>query len=307
MRFICFMLVVLCGSSLAAQASIPLSGTVSGTDQRAQIVSVDFGAAPQSLQLDVSIAATSGTSGLGCGLFDLEAVAATGTAGAVEFGDDTGTGTITYSLTTGTYSGVVEFMVVTATESGLGTSPYTGTLSCATLSTGDITAGSTQTIANPMNSTVNVLGRLRIGNRTLTGVHTEEFDVDFGSSAQSITFFMQGRGDASGSIEIVELDSGGSPLTPFSVSGTGSWFNEGNPTSTSRSGIVRFRLTATPSAAGEFDWTLIFPMSVTVGGGGGGGGGDDDEGCSTGEETNLAWLGLLALLGVLGVAARLRA
>ena len=83
-----------------------------------------------------------------------------------------------------------------------------------------------------------------------------------------------------------------------------------SPRRTARRDIVTIRIRIIAADANFYIWQMVLPGTVTSiapSGGGGGGGGGSDGGCSTGEESDLAWLGLLALLGVFGVATRLRA
>jgi hypothetical protein len=78
MKLACSLLLALFATGAAAQATIPITGSVIGTGQRAHLVSVDFGGTAQSVQLDLAIQATSGTSGLNAAIFDLEELAANG-------------------------------------------------------------------------------------------------------------------------------------------------------------------------------------------------------------------------------------
>lgn len=301
----------LCAGALSAQATLNFTGTVSDLTENLYKFDVDFGSTPQSISLTLQIGATGGTSGLDVNLVDLDELAANGTTNAVLNDSDAGTGTMTLSMTTPTYSGVHQFAVQLHTNTGSGSSPFSGDLSAAALSTGAITQSGFRTIPfNPGYYDLLGRGARRLLQTTSTTTVTNNVQIDFGTGTQAITFWAQGLSFDDGTVTVHEVDDMGGEtlLATFTLNSTNSWEDEGNFTTSPRTGIVtlRFRITATTSSV--YFWQLILPAGVSsVAPSGGGGGGGGDGGCSTGEETNLAWLGLLALVGAFGVAVRLRA
>jgi hypothetical protein len=297
------LLLALASGGLSAQASAPISGWVTGFDQLALLVSVDFGPTPQSVQLEVNAQQTQTSTGtLLTTLFDLTELADNGSTQGV-FGPIQ---TPALWVQTPSYSGIVDFMIGFTCEQGFGMVGYSGVVSCATLTAGSITIGPSQLVPLPNFSNEIVHGRMVQGSRNATAPIVYEFSVNYGLSPHSIRYWLQGGGTAGGTITVSELDSSGNPVTSLSVTDTSSFKSEINGNTSTRVGKVRFRVTATPASNGTFDWTVCFPGSVSIEAleaGGGGGGGGDEGGCSTGRSRGLE---LLALLGVLAACAALR-
>jgi hypothetical protein len=288
------------------------TGSVSGNTEELYRFDVDFGGMAQSITLSLMIGATGGSSGLDVNLVDLDELAANGTTNAVLNDFDTGTGTMTLNMTTPSYAGVHQFAVQLHTDSGSGTSPFSGDLSSTALASGAITQSGHTSIPFATGY-YDLLGR---GGRQIylnqgTGTYTRDMQVDFGTGTQSITFWAQGlSGNVDGSVSIYEVSGTGSEslITTFTLDTGSSWSDDGNFTTSMRTGTVTLRVRTTISATGLYLWQLILPSTVSsvAPSGGGGGGGGDDGGCSTNGEPGLNWLALLGALAGLGVATRLR-
>lgn len=303
------MLIALFVPALAAQATLNISGDVPDDQEDFFLVSINFGSTPQSIALQLDISATSGTAGLEADLLDLEVVCTSGEAAGTVEDWDAGTGLITLNMTTGTYSGIVEFGITVVTD-GTGSSPYSGTLTAPSLSAGDLVLTSTQTLDyGNLEFYARIFDR---GARQLrehaagAATTTREIRVDFGAVPQSVQFWVQGIGFGDGSIEVLEVGTGGATTLLDTLTGTGVWSDEGNLTSSTRSGVVTFRIRMITAAAGVSGYTILMPQSVTVLKTKSGGGGGEDGGCST-SGSGSAWLGLVALLGVLVTGLRVRA
>ncbi|MCG3184378.1 MAG: hypothetical protein ICCCNLDF_02498 [Planctomycetes bacterium] len=303
--------VILC-NSLSAQASINLSGTVPDDRSFMYLVEVDFGSTPQSVTLDVSIGATSGTSGIDISLIDLDELAANGTTNGVLSGSNAGTTPVVLNMTTPSYSGVHQFVVEVETDAANGPSPFTGTFACSTLTAGTIVLAGSAVWPFQDGYTVFFNRAARFVTTTnAAGTYTRDVVCDFGTMAQAATFWVQGLSFfADGTVEVYEVLSGGTEnlLGTLNMnSGTG-YEEEGNFTTSARSGPVTIRLKIiTTLASTEFyAWTIVMPSFVSVSApGGGGGGGGDDGGCSTGGTPGLGLL-LIGMLAALGLGARLR-
>ena len=297
--------------ALSAQATININDSVSDMNERLFKFDVDFGPTAQSVTVTLTIQATSGTSGLDVNLVDLDELAANGTTNAIANDFDSGTGSMTLNLTTPTYSGVHQFAVQLRTDSGVGTSPFNGDLGASALATGAITQTGSLTI--PFGTGYFDLldrGGRNVIQNTAAGTFTRDVQVDFGSVPQAITFWVQAIYFEDGTLEIYEVPAaGGETLLNTLTLNTGNgWEDEINLTTSIRSGIVTLRFKIQATMANFHIWQLILPgvvASVSSGGGSGGGGGDGG-GCSTGDHSDLAWLGLLAIIGAIGLATRLR-
>lgn len=303
------LLIALFMPSLAAQVTLNISGNVPDDQEDFFLVSINFGSTPQSIALQLDISATSGTAGLEVDLIDLEELCVAGEAAGTVEDWDAGTGLITLNMTTGTYSGIVEFGITVVTDSA-GNSPYTGTLTAASLSAGDLVLTSTQTLDySNLEFYARIFDR---GARQLrehaagAATTTRDIRVDFGAVPQSVQFWVQGIGFGDGSIEVLEVGTGGATTLLDTLTGTGVWSDEGNLTSSTRSGVVTFRIRMITAAAGVSGYTIIMPQTVSVLKNKSGGGGGDDGGCSTSGSPS-AWLGLLSVLGLMALSMRLRA
>lgn len=297
--------------ALSAQATISIGGTVNDNEQDLYLYDVDFGTPGQSITLTLTIAATGGSSGLDATLVDMDELAQNGSATGTASDFNAGTGTITVNMTTPTYSGVHQFAVMLVTDSSNGPSPYSGDLSTTSLNTGDITlAGFTTLPDTPGYEDLLGRGARYVIQNSATGTFTRDLQVDFGTVAQAITFFFQGfslGGD--GTMEVHEVLGGGTEnlLQTVTLNSTTGWGEEYNPTTSSRSGSVTLRIKIIATDTNFYFWQLVVPGTVTsIAPSSSKKGGGDDGGCSTGESQDLAWLGLLAVLGAVGVASRLR-
>ena len=325
------MLLALAAGALSAQASLNVSGSVSDNDEFWYFLDIDFGGGlPTSATIDVSINATGGSSGLEAWIVDLDAAALYGYSSTSYSGSDPGMGTISLSRTSAAYSGVTQFALVVGTDSGDGTSPFAGTVSSVTLAAGAITVNNSAPVpwvANEHRHVFNQFTRWELNDPWLEGEITEqrEITVDFGAVPQAVTFNVwtwdAGFGDAS--LEVYEIDAGGTPQL-LSTLGAGSfWYAGANLTTSARSGAVTIRMVLTTIDNTYFGarWTAetLWPSGTTVLSvtnppytiaskppAGSGKAGDNDVGCTAGVSSGASLLLLSALAMVLAVVLRLR-
>jgi hypothetical protein len=309
MRIIVLMCVLCCGS-LAAQASVNVSGSATTTTDRFVLLNVDFGSTAQTLQLEVGIAATTGTAGLRIVLRDLDAYAANTATSTWTSGFSFDTSPINISHTTASYSGVRQFMLqVNPFQDG--NVQFAGTVTANALPTGAITiADQNSFTTSNFEPAQKIFDRMiRYGVFTSSTINiVRDFDVDFGATTQAVTFGMEASSLGSGTVRVFDVTSDVSELHTFVLPGTG--VHRFNVTTGQRSGTVRLRVQIEPDG-GAYGWTLVFPQEAPVlgnvsGTGGGssgptGGGGGGSSGCTAGAP------GVPLLIGVLGlVAIRLR-
>lgn len=316
MRTLGLMFLLLLMPALAAQATLNIAGTVGDNEEEFIRVGVDFGTGPVSVTLSLTIQATGGSSGLDVEIIDAEELAANGSATAIAGDSDTGTGMLTINLVTGSYSGIVDFIISIETDSASGNSPYSGTLSAAALATGALTNLGIDSVPYspfPVAEQIFNRGARHAVEHTSADTTERNFTLDFGGMGQAVTFWIQGVSFGNATISVYEIDGGGAEQLLASQVDPGLFGAENNPTTSVRSGIVTIRVRMTsPGAAAVIGYTLVFPSSVTItgasggdGGGGGGGGGGDDGGCSTNAGSS-GLLALLAGLSALAVSLRLR-
>lgn len=316
MRILGVMFLLMLMPALSAQATLNIAGTVGDNEEEFIRVGVDFGTGPTSVTLSLTIQATGGSSGLDVEIIDVEELAANGSGSAIAGDSDTGTGMLTINLVTGSYSGVVDFIIGIETDSASGNSPYSGTLSAGALATGALTNLGTDSVPYspfPVAEQIFNRGARHAVEHTSADTTERNFTLDFGGMGQAVTFWVQGVSFGNATISVYEIDSGGVEQLLVSQVDPGLFGAENNPTTSVRSGIVTIRVRMTsPGAAAVIGYTLVFPSSVTItgasggdGGGGGGGGGGDDGGCST-HAGSSGLLALLAGLSALAVSLRLR-
>lgn len=293
----------LAAGALNAQATENLNGTVPDDADHVYLIEVDFGGAASSITLTLNISATSGTSGLDVALVDLDELAQNGSATGVQSDFDAGTGLITLTMVTPSYSGVRQFSVNIGTDSSNGSSPYTGTLATNDLPPGAIVEAGLRVW--PYVSGYSVIfdrAARNVIENTAPGTFTRDVSLDFGAGTQAATFYVQSFSFFSdGTVQVFEIDTGGAEVLLGTLtlnSGTG-WEEEANLTTSARTGPVTIRVRVNAADVLYF-WTLVVPDFVTVNAppkkkGGGG----DDGGCSS---TDTPGLGLLALLGVIAAA-----
>ncbi len=306
MRAIAILLALAFAGAAAAQ-TVNFSGTVQDDQARFYIFDVDFGAVAQSITLDVTAQASSGASGLDISFIDLDELALNGSANGVESDWDVGTGALNVSMTTPMYDGIRQFVLDVQTDSTNGPSPYTGSI---TVSAGTITqTGSTLQTVNFDGNARRLFDRgVQLYGQTGAAAQiNREFRVDFGAVDQSITFYAISLAFGDSAISYYEVDANGDEQLLGTHSGTGLWQDEQNFTTSTRSGIVKFRVkvNVTDPTGALFTWTCTFPGTVTVvgtGSGGGGGGGGSDDGCAAVPASG----GAAALVALLPLAAWLR-
>lgn len=263
------MLFCLCfAASAYAQATFNVSGSVNTDEQDYVVLDIDFGTMPGTRAVTLGISGNSTTEGLDVFIGDLDAMAATGFAGTVDSGSDAGTGNIALSVTSGSYTGVHQFALSIRSNTGNGPVTYTGTVGVTTLPTGAITQTETNTVAqNGYTEAFRLFSRAIQMNWGVDASGTPqptEFMVDFGAAPQAITFVLTGDGSVAGDLEVFEVLANGTSNSLGTVSGaTTDWTDDANFTSSSRSGVVRFRVVA-DTANMDFAWTAILPSTVTV-------------------------------------------
>lgn len=268
-RALMICLVALGAAGLAAQATAPVNGTLAAGEERFHAFTIDFGSTPAAHTITVAISGNSGTAGLQAFLGNLDEIAAAGFATGGDSDFNAGTGTINLSVTTPSYSGVHTF-IVNASENAPGTGvTYTGTINCATLGSGAITAGATHLRAAVRPPIDVVFNRIILvaGTASIGEVERHDVLVNFGGTAQTATLYAQCNGDATGSATVQEiLATGAASTLGAALSGTGSWSDEGNRTTSSRSGDVRLRMVVqqTAGASMDFDAALVLPSTVSA-------------------------------------------
>jgi len=294
-------LCVLCGAALHAQASVDFSGSVSGINERWILIEVDFGMLGASINLDVEAQAIGTSDGLDVELFDLDELAENGPSNASNSGDDPANGLITFSLATGAYSGVRQFMLIVETWNYVSTSNFEGSVSSMGVPADAITVREQRTLTFPNSLSRNMMQRWRLYYReyNTASVYSNEFRVDFGDTPQSITFYISGLVFDGTRIELFEIDEDGTPISRSFATGTFDAFIEDAITTAPRTGKVRFRVEVTPNAAGDPSlmwYEVVLPSTVkfaSSGSSSSGGGG-----CSARPSNSYLMLLLLALLAV---------
>ena len=216
--------------ALAAQATLPITGSVQDDAENMHLVEVDFGAVAQSITLTLQIAATTGISGLDVGLFDLDELALAGTATGIDSDSNSGTGMITVSLTTPMYDGVRQFAVILETFSLDGPSGYSGNLETADLAAGSlIQTGFHVHVGRPGFFTFWGRAARFVQDLNSAATLSRTVQVDFGATAQAMTFWVQGAGfGGDGTVEVYEIPETGPAVLLGSVNGTGFWIAEDN-------------------------------------------------------------------------------
>ena len=299
------MLAVLFAASVGAQDTLNVSGTVQDNAENYHLIDIDFGTTPQSISLSLAINATGGTSGLDVSLVDLDELALNGTATSIDSADDPGTGVINVSLTTPTYSGVHQFIVLVSTDAANGPSPYSGTLTSPDLNAGDMVQTGFQ-VHVPGPGYFTLLGRSAVFGQDVNAAVTvsRTVQIDFGTTPQAITFWIQGVGFADGEVEVYEVPESGTPTLLGSVSGTGFWEVDDNFTTSTRTGVVTLRMDIIASAASIYAWRIVTPGTVAILAPQGGGSKSKSDGCSTTEHQGLGLMALLAALATFGVVCK---
>lgn len=268
-RALVLCLVALGAAGLAAQATAPINGTLAAGEERFHAFTIDFGSTPAAHTITVAISGNSATAGLDVFLGNLDEIAAAGFATGGDSDFNAGTGTINLSVTTPAYSGTHTF-IVNASENTPGTGvTYTGTINCATLGTGAITAGAThlRTATPPPIDVIFNRIVLMVGTATMGEVERHDVLVNFGGTAQTATLFAQCNGSATGSATVQEiLATGAASTLGAALSGAGSWSAEGNRTTSSRSGDVRLRMVVqrTGGTDMDFDAAMVLPATVSA-------------------------------------------
>lgn len=236
--------------SLPAFTELHIMGSLSADQRRIHRFSVDFGSVATDLVLMQVHVTETGT--LSTAAFDIDELAANGTAAAV----------INPPYLTESYTGVHDFIIAVSEEGGA-IADYHYMLVLAV----PLAAVTTHTPQNGMTdeSYGEYHNRIVLGSGSAAAAESfsVEFMVDFGAS-QSIDFWAQGQGDADGSIVVNEIDATGTPDPLGTLSGTGNWEDDGIFASATRSGVVRFRLTADAASGMDFKFSVVLPSTVTL-------------------------------------------
>ncbi|MBX3459966.1 MAG: hypothetical protein KF696_08365 [Planctomycetes bacterium] len=306
--FVAILAVCAC-ASLPAQDQLAVSGTVADGFERAILVNVNFGGAPQSLTLTLNIAATSGSAGLDVELIDLDELAANGSTAATVEDSDPGTGNIMLTLPTGNYSGTRQFAILVYTNTN-GTSPFSGTLSEATLAPGSMTLAGQVTnnvSAVPARQTLFDRSARHVVEHPGARTTTSDVRVNFGGGTQAVTFWVSAitfAGDTT--VQVYEIDSTGAEQLLGSTVASGLGSSEINVSSSARTGNVTFRFKIiTPGASIVSAYWAVFPGTVSVSGFAGGGGGGGDKGSCTTTGAGSGWLAVAGTLAALVLGLRL--
>lgn len=280
--------------SVPAQTTITFTGSLAVGQERFHRVGMNYGANTTAFGFTLISATITGN--IGFTMVDVNELATNGPAMGF-FGNP--------EVLTASHSGAQEFVFVFSEDSGTMAATYDVILQVA-LPAASITNLGTQVLAG--SESFNLLFNIAAeGSDTLTaaGTVTREFSTDFGSTTHTASVWLRGSGDVTGDVELFDITSG-TPVSLGTVSWTGPAEDDANFVISARTGVIRMRVVVTGSAAGTFDWSAVFDRSVNVFIPGGGGGDDDDDGgCSTGQGSS-NWLALLAGLGLLVVALRLR-
>lgn len=156
-------------------------------------------------------------------------------------------------------------IVVTIEETMGSTATYTLVLALAVPSASVTTATDTHFRFVALDSAFGFIATGTGNSNSATG-HGTEFLVDFGSTPQSIGFWSLGSGGGDGSVAVHEITTSGTPTQlGSSLSGTGSWQDDDQFTTSSRSGLVRIRIVATGATVDiDYNFSAVFPPSVTV-------------------------------------------
>lgn len=250
-----------------AQATAPVSSAVSAGEERFHSFTINFGGTPAAHVVSLSVSGNSATAGISAFLGNLDEMAAAGFATGAAQGSDVGTGTVNISVTTPAYSGVHTFIVNIAENVVTAGITYTGTISCATLGSGAITAGAT-VLRAPLASRPSVqilFNRIALVGGNLDGDTAFDALADFGTTPQTATFWSQIDADDDGSMQVQEiLASGAAGNLGAAVSGTGNWSDEAVRTTSSRSGNVRLRMQVTLSTASMgMNGAMVLPSTVS--------------------------------------------
>lgn len=264
-RLIAMALILACAGGLAAQATLNITGTAQTGNENLHLVNIDFGGSATTTNVTLAISGNSATEGLQVFMGDLDQMAATGAG--TDNGSAPDTTTINLTITSGNYTGVHQFIV--SVQSGTGTGPvnYTGTLTAVSIPTG-VTAAGTQVVTEASVPPVK-----RYFDRAVNGTDevnssgdtvSQEFLVNFGAVAQSITFHFFAEASLMGSIDIYEVLANGT-LSPIgTLSGaTDPWSDSMNVSTSSRSGMVRLHVECS-DADSIFDWVVILPGTVSA-------------------------------------------
>jgi len=262
------LLLSVAAGSAFAQATSPVNGTLAAGEERFHSFTIDFGSTPTSHVITLSVTSSSGTAGIEAFVGDLDELAANGFVTGGNNGSDPGTTTVNVTLTTPVYTGVHTFIVNISEYSVSGGMTYTGTISSGTLGTTAITAGTTVLRApQAARPSVEILfGRVVLIESSLSS-SGGAFDVlvNFGGTAQAITFWSQADADDTGTMQPQEiLASGAASNLGAAVSWTGSGGGEANRTTSSRSGNVRLRLQYTSASGMDVNSALVVPSTVSL-------------------------------------------
>lgn len=237
--------------SVPAFTEIHIMGSLSANQRRFHRFQLDYGLVATSLvimQYDMME-----TGSIRTVAFDADDLSSNGPATAM----------INLPHWTPAYPGVRDFFIVVE-EDGGSTADYHYVLTVA-LPLAAVTVSTPQTglSDDPYGQYFNriVVGQAEVDMGASASI---EYLVDFGTG-KSIDFWANADGGDDGQVVVSEvlatgaLSALGSPL-----SGTGSWDDNDVFTSSLRSGLVRFRLTATAPLGMDFKFSVLLPSNVTL-------------------------------------------
>lgn len=283
---------------VAPFAFTEFSGSASVAQPRRHLLRVDFGTEPIDTMVRVRVVGSSATLGTEFDLTDVDTLASVGSGRVVGGGPDDHAWFATLDLPA--YSGVCEF-VMTVRPALAGNITYAVLVEIPGVGQTSITHLATQPDRAGFEVVFDIAAA---GDATVAAGNsrTHEFMVDFGATAHAAAFWWHAECTGTGTVIIEELSTTGTPVllqtAMFTLPG-GSQFNLLTGV---RSGVVRYRVTMTPTIDADFSWVAVFDSTVSVhslkkdtd---------DSDDGCSTGTGTGMLWL--LALLAIAAAGVRL--
>ncbi|MCB9933029.1 MAG: hypothetical protein H6841_06365 [Planctomycetes bacterium] len=277
------LLCVLC-APLFAQDFSPIGNTnVAGNAAWIAHYTVDHGASPQAVTIDVSVT-TASNSGLRVRILDTDDKSVAGSNDEAS-GLQLGPGTADAQLVTAARSGVHDLLVIVQPAQP-GGSLFNGSVQTSagglTLVTNNQTFAASSGLFIPFGLYAAFNGEL-----STTASFTTNVVVDFGAAPQAMTFVFEGIGTGMNELRIYDVSGGNVLLKTLSATVNGNLASADFVTTPVYAGQVEFRVEVEgDGSAGDIFWAMWTPNTVSVvggsgdgvsapssGGGGGGGGG----------------------------------
>lgn len=301
MRLPIFACLLMFASAASAQGSLALTDSAPSTHVRTYLYEVDLGAVAQAYTVTANLN-TSAASGLTVRLIDVRGLAGDATPASAFIDTQTVAGAGTANCAqSGNASGVRCFAVEVSTT-GMGTSPFSGTVN-ATAGTLTFRTGNTLEIA--ATGLKFQVGKLATYTRGIgpSLIAVAGIELDFGSASQTVPVRFEAAGTGLSKIEVFDNTSGSATLLS-TFTAVGGAINDTTVLVLSHTGNASLRVNVTSASGGNVTWKLTVPCTVTARRPSSGDiRGEDDGDCSTSESSD-ASLVLLAALCILAVAAR---